>query len=616
MQEVFCMKNVFKPFGIIALVALIGFTFAACGDSNTGDSSGPSGKAAGAAAGIPVVVAETLTARSVTVSAVITGANPGKQTVEYAKAEGVNSAPATGWQEGGAFSGLKPETKYYFFARSKDNATHNAGAASAGLEVTTLESNLEEGATVSAVEQVEVTATTVTVSATITGDNPGDQEVEYAKADTNSAPANGWQEDGTFDHLTPQTGYWFFARAKETEDYDAGTPSAGLELTTGAVATGAEVDAAPVADTTYTSASKITVNEVTITTNPGNQDVEYAIATADTSVPTSGWQSGRSFYNLLADTDYYVFARAAEKGDYVAGTAQASAAITTESVPSFSTLAAFGTWLDTFADEEGDYNSMAAPVTVKWTGSVMNDVSVARQTPGDDGPTESVEGMTLAKNVFINLDLSDMGSPGTPVAPPAQYQFNTFSTLIELILPKNITYTKNSTETIFANIKNLKTVVISEHGTPGTITPETTTRFIGPYFFKYGHSTGISVSIPAYTAVWGNAFRDDYWGVSGVTRVTFEGPVTYIGANSFYGPATGTGNLASLYREHVGMTAGTSVELNATEIATLEGGSIDHLFPVTFVAKNLGPTTRADATAANWLGKQGVVAESIWEIEE
>ena len=89
-------------------------------------------KAAGA-----VVSAPTLgipTSNSITINPVPAPENG--QTVEYAR-NTINSAPSTGWQDSTTFSGLSAGTTYYIFARSKENANYNAGAASTGLQVAT-----------------------------------------------------------------------------------------------------------------------------------------------------------------------------------------------------------------------------------------------------------------------------------------------------------------------------------------------------------------------------------------------------------------------------------------------------------------------------------------------
>jgi hypothetical protein len=61
--------------------------------------------------------------------------------------------------------------------------------------------------------------------------NPGGQAVEYAKNTSNAAPSSGWQESTTFSSLSPNTDYYFFARAKENTTYTAGAASSGTFIT-------------------------------------------------------------------------------------------------------------------------------------------------------------------------------------------------------------------------------------------------------------------------------------------------------------------------------------------------------------------------------------------------
>jgi hypothetical protein len=103
-------------------------------NTTTGTVSITVNKAAGAAVSAPTLGSKTH--NSITVSAVSAPANG--QTVEYAVNTG-NTAPSTGWQTGTTFTGLSAGTTYHIFARAQENANYNAGAASGGLEVATLQ---------------------------------------------------------------------------------------------------------------------------------------------------------------------------------------------------------------------------------------------------------------------------------------------------------------------------------------------------------------------------------------------------------------------------------------------------------------------------------------------
>jgi len=306
------MKNLLKLIGIIALTAVIGFSFTACNDDDSGGQT-TTGKSTGAAAGTPTLVSKTTT--SIAVNAVIAN-NPGNQTVEYARAN-ANSAPESGWQDSGTFSGLTPNTTYFFFARSKENATHNSGAVSAGFEAKTDDSGKNAGAAAGTPTLVDKTTTSIEVEASI-ATNPGSQIVEYARADSNNASAVGvWQDEGLFENLTPNTTYFFFARAKENTTYDAGAPSEGFEAKTddSGKLPGAAAGTPTLAAKTTTS---ITVT-ATIATNPGSQTVQYARGDSSLAASAGEWQDVGLFEGLTPGTTYYFFARAKENTTHDAG---------------------------------------------------------------------------------------------------------------------------------------------------------------------------------------------------------------------------------------------------------------------------------------------------------
>jgi len=81
--------------------------------------------------------------------------------------------------------------------------------------------------------------------------------------------------------------------------------------------------------------SSITVNTVTIPSNPGSQTVEYAISEASDGTGLSLWQGGVTFTGLSASTTYYVYARSAESTNYDAGTPEDSGGITTDVASGF-----------------------------------------------------------------------------------------------------------------------------------------------------------------------------------------------------------------------------------------------------------------------------------------
>jgi len=92
-------------------------------------------KATGAAvSGAPTMASKTH--NTITSSAVTIPTNPGSQTVEYA-INTSTTAPVSGWQDSTRFTGLDPSTGYYLFARSKEDANHNAGTSQVSALITT-----------------------------------------------------------------------------------------------------------------------------------------------------------------------------------------------------------------------------------------------------------------------------------------------------------------------------------------------------------------------------------------------------------------------------------------------------------------------------------------------
>jgi hypothetical protein len=147
-------------------------------------------------------------------------------------------------------------------------------------------------------------------------------------------------------------------------------------------AAGAAASGAPTVNGTPTHNS-ITVNTVTIPSNPGGQTVQYAISTANnTAAETLTWQGGTTFSGLSSGTNYYVYARSAQNANYNAGTASVSAAIKTDVINA-------QTPLITNITGGGSY-SQNAPATLAVTASVTDGGALSYQWYGN--ATESNTG--------------------------------------------------------------------------------------------------------------------------------------------------------------------------------------------------------------------------------
>ncbi len=94
----------------------------------------------------------------------------------------------------------------------------------------TVKHDLETGASIDASSfgELSITPYTITVTAaSILGDNPGNQEIEYALGSENTTlPSIGWQKETLFTGLTPRKTYVVYARTAATTEYAAGPAKA------------------------------------------------------------------------------------------------------------------------------------------------------------------------------------------------------------------------------------------------------------------------------------------------------------------------------------------------------------------------------------------------------
>jgi len=129
-------------------------------------------------------------------------------------------------------------------------------------------------------------------------------------------------EYDTADAGTNKTVTVFYAiSGADADNYNSPVSQVTVPITK---ASGAAVAAPAQAGKT---ANSITVSAVSAPTN--GQTVEYAASTNATA-PQTGWQSGTTLSGLTASTNYYVYARSAENGNYNAGTAARSVIIKTD----------------------------------------------------------------------------------------------------------------------------------------------------------------------------------------------------------------------------------------------------------------------------------------------
>jgi len=154
------------------------------------------------------------------------------QTVEYAVSTANNGTGISSWQTTtGAvyFTGLNPNTTYYVYARSAENANYTAGPISVSAGIKTYKIS---GAAVSKPSEDGFSSNSITVFSVSLQTATG-QGVEYAisKA-SNGTGLSVWQSGTTFTGLSPNTTYYVYARSAENANYAAGTRNVSVGIKT------------------------------------------------------------------------------------------------------------------------------------------------------------------------------------------------------------------------------------------------------------------------------------------------------------------------------------------------------------------------------------------------
>jgi endo-1,4-beta-D-glucanase Y len=285
-------------------------------------------RAVGAAVSAAPAQSGTPTYNSITVNtvtAVTTPVNTG-QTVQYA-IDTTNNAVPTNWQPGTIFGNLPPNTEHFVYARTAQSHNYDAGAVQVSAGITTMglpapiisdftvtnNTHTFDGEPKAATVQYTYTEIlTPTTAGAITVYYEGSGSPAYARSTI--APTNA----GTYNVLVTTAG---------GSQFNAITTPLEVGSLTISKAAGAAVGVPTVSGTTPNS---IAVNDVTVTgTNPAAQTVEYNISLQNNGSGLGTWQSGRTFYGLTQNTDYFVYARSADNANANAGTAQVSGAIRT-----------------------------------------------------------------------------------------------------------------------------------------------------------------------------------------------------------------------------------------------------------------------------------------------
>jgi hypothetical protein len=155
-----------------------------------------------------------------------------------------------------------------------------------------------------------------------------------------------------------------------------------------------------------------THDSITVTTGTasGTHTIEYAISTSN-ALPgpaASAYGTSRTFTDLEANTDYYVWARTAPRGNIAAGVARPSAAIRTDAIPKAAGAATTGTVvLDsktttslTFTAGTVEIDSLATTTQTVIQYAVHTSGTTAPAAPAY-GTSLAFTGLTLGTQYFV-----------------------------------------------------------------------------------------------------------------------------------------------------------------------------------------------------------------------
>ncbi|MCL2443860.1 MAG: hypothetical protein FWD13_10420, partial [Treponema sp.] len=180
-MNIFKLKAVRWVISFITIYAVMGFILIACDDctdpgNGNGNGNGNGGKADGAEVDIPALYASTYS--SISIYAVAAPENG--QTVEYViNTEDV--VPSSGWQNDLFFDGLKADTVYYIFARSRENSNFYAGTPNESLEVSTRDTPVETSVNIS--QMADVSEIILVIQTALISNNIVTIEGEYTNGD-------------------------------------------------------------------------------------------------------------------------------------------------------------------------------------------------------------------------------------------------------------------------------------------------------------------------------------------------------------------------------------------------------------------------------------------------
>jgi hypothetical protein len=153
-----------------------------------------------------------------------------------------------------------------------------------------------------------------------------------------------------------------------------------------------------------TGTSSVTHNSITVNpiTAPNGQSVEYAIST-NSADPTTGWQSSATFTGLNAAITYYIFARAAENGNYETGAASSGLSVTTLQTVSQGRIEYYwvnqhGSLVTTSGGATTIYVGQTLDITAQGTGYIVKQWYLDGVNTGQSGNSYSFSSTTAGKH--------------------------------------------------------------------------------------------------------------------------------------------------------------------------------------------------------------------------
>jgi len=224
----------------------------------------------------------------------------------------INTPPGV-WQDSPVFSGLSPNTTYFFFSRMKETGTHNASPPSTALSATTERAALSGTVIIIGIAKFgqQLTADTTGLATDPAGAAFG-------------ALTYQWRRNGTTTIGTNSPVYTLVqADISATISVVVTAANCNGSVTSAPTPTVTKADG-PAAPAAPTMASR-TATSITLGTIAGAQ---YAINTVN-AVPGT-WQSTAVFGGLSANTPYYFFARIGETATHFASPESLSREIFTD----------------------------------------------------------------------------------------------------------------------------------------------------------------------------------------------------------------------------------------------------------------------------------------------